>query len=751
MKTLCQNVKIRFSENETVLGILGNKNDTSAVTEYFYNFFWMEGVPRDYCQWAEGFHSYFARENVRSFMDRNITTQGGTWIIDTHRHWKHGDSLVVFGKTEEDVKAIQKSLIESVRKFEFFVIDKPVMAELVNIFKTQAEYLEKLYDGKFLFYIDSVKYPGVLALFFVFTADVENETSLKMLLADLHSNKKISLSKSVKQLEWLEQFYRGDLIAAAENSLVTLKFQKDTSAVELEGNLTVLSELIKVVDAICMKEEHILLPLKALPEEVVNFLRDNRCSFEYIKAENCKFLIRGKIGIVAISSQSGFNNINVQVRVKVVQGDHSDYDIQWFDESCANVKCPVLEDRDKGDVLLLDSGLKMLFQGVKEMRKVSVAFDMQELSSTQTHLFLKSILDQAVDLPDGLIILLHLLDDAMFQTAAEYLLKFETYLTDGLEQGRQRKQIRMRVIQGKIAELPNEVDVIVNTSSPDLDITRGAVSMSILRAAGDELKKEIALFPVIKHGTSRVRVEYGDVVETMGHGLKCKRIFHGTLCRWNDDKVKSQDVLQRFVKNCISLADDRKFKTLAFPAIGTGHLQIPPDVVGSCIKRMVEEYSMSHPNTSVEEIIFFIYKMDIGILQKFKDILETNKDVVDEIVPPTLYRFSVFGEMHNIVGVMNLLTGLFREHIITTTKSKELQNQKKIRAREKRNTKRVVTIGRRIHRWKSVKTKRQKMKRKIHMRISRGSPLLLDPWKRRTSQFWITTTKDAFCCKVKTA
>lgn len=111
------------------------------------------------------------------------------------------------------------------------------------------------------------------------------------------------------------------------------------------------------------------------------------------------------------------------------------YDIQWFDESCANVKCPVLEDRDKGDVLLLDSGLKMLFQGVKEMRKVSVAFDMQELSSTQTHLFLKSILDQAVDLPDGLIILLHLLDDAMFQTAAEYLLKFETYLTDGLEQG----------------------------------------------------------------------------------------------------------------------------------------------------------------------------------------------------------------------------------------------------------------------------------------------------------------------------
>lgn len=112
-----------------------------------------------------------------------------------------------------------------------------------------------------------------------------------------------------------------------------------------------------------------------------------------------------------------------------------DPNIQWVDESCAYVKCQILEDGDKGDVLLLDGGLKLLFQWVKEMRKVSVAFYMLELSSRLIHLFLKSILDQVVDLPDGLIILLHLLDDAMFQTAAEYLQNLETYPTDGFEQG----------------------------------------------------------------------------------------------------------------------------------------------------------------------------------------------------------------------------------------------------------------------------------------------------------------------------
>lgn len=55
MKTLFQNIKICVNETETVLGILGNQNDTLMANEYFNNFSWMEGVPLDYCQWAEGF------------------------------------------------------------------------------------------------------------------------------------------------------------------------------------------------------------------------------------------------------------------------------------------------------------------------------------------------------------------------------------------------------------------------------------------------------------------------------------------------------------------------------------------------------------------------------------------------------------------------------------------------------------------------------------------------------------------------
>lgn len=72
----------------------------------------------------------------------------------------------------------------------------------------------------------------------------------------------------------------------------------------------------------------------------------------------------------------------------------------------------------------------------------------------------------------------------------------------------------------------------------DLDIIRGVVFKLILRVVGDELKKEIVKIFVLKYGSLRVRVEYGDVVEIMGYGLKCKRIFYGILYKWIDDKMK---------------------------------------------------------------------------------------------------------------------------------------------------------------------------------------------------------------------
>lgn len=89
----------------------------------------------------------------------------------------------------------------------------------------------------------------------------------------------------------------------------------------------------------------------------------------------------------------------------------------------------------------------------------------------------------------------------------------------------------------------SQVDVIVNTTSPDLDITKGAVCKSILEAAGENMKTELDNLPVInRNGGKVMRVKYGEIVETTGYGLKCTSIFHGSLYKWDGEGKAAFDV-----------------------------------------------------------------------------------------------------------------------------------------------------------------------------------------------------------------
>ena len=76
-----------------------------------------------------------------------------------------------------------------------------------------------------------------------------------------------------------------------------------------------------------------------------------------------------------------------------------------------------------------------------------------------------------------------------------------------------------------------QVDAIVNTTSPDFDLKNGAVSKSILDAAGKNIQKEIK---ANAHNALR-----GEIVITKGHNLKCKAVFHGALEGY-DEKGSTQ-------------------------------------------------------------------------------------------------------------------------------------------------------------------------------------------------------------------
>ncbi|XP_033109283.1 protein mono-ADP-ribosyltransferase PARP14-like [Anneissia japonica] len=77
----------------------------------------------------------------------------------------------------------------------------------------------------------------------------------------------------------------------------------------------------------------------------------------------------------------------------------------------------------------------------------------------------------------------------------------------------------IRLIKGKIED--SKVDVIVNTTSGDLNLNSGNVSKALLRAAGRQLQQEC---DAAKANTGKIPLK--GFVGTGPAALKCQKVFH---------------------------------------------------------------------------------------------------------------------------------------------------------------------------------------------------------------------------------
>ena len=73
--------------------------------------------------------------------------------------------------------------------------------------------------------------------------------------------------------------------------------------------------------------------------------------------------------------------------------------------------------------------------------------------------------------------------------------------------------------------------MIINSTSNGLDLQNGAVSSSILREAGEGLQDECrANYPK--------GIQTQEIARTSGHGLRCKEVYHLTLCNWSNPNAQ---------------------------------------------------------------------------------------------------------------------------------------------------------------------------------------------------------------------
>lgn len=150
---------------------------------------------------------------------------------------------------------------------------------------------------------------------------------------------------------------------------------------------------------------------------------------------------------------------------------------------------------------------------------------------------------------------------------------------------------RIIIQQGDLTEM--DTDAIVNAANNDLQLG-GGVAGAIRRKGGDAIQRECNEIGSIPVGSAAI---------TGGGDLKARHVIHAASMQLGG--ATSAKDLRSSTAIALKIASEKKLKTIAFPAVGTGIAGFP---VRECADIMIEE-AVKHLSgtTSIEKIYFVLF------------------------------------------------------------------------------------------------------------------------------------------------
>ncbi|KAM4561028.1 poly(ADP-ribose) polymerase family member 14-related sequence 1 isoform 1-T1 [Fundulus diaphanus] len=157
----------------------------------------------------------------------------------------------------------------------------------------------------------------------------------------------------------------------------------------------------------------------------------------------------------------------------------------------------------------------------------------------------------------------------------------------------------------------SKTEVIVNTVTQDLMLDRGAISKAVFGAAGPKLQQLVH--------SQKTGGAPGEIVVTDSCKLKSKQVFHAIAPSWNKGQGTAEKTLTGIFKDCLDLAEKNRLTSISFPAVGTGNLGFPKDLVASLMLDKILEFSSQRQSKHLKKVVVFLFPGDTETIKAFTD------------------------------------------------------------------------------------------------------------------------------------
>ncbi|XP_028392657.1 protein mono-ADP-ribosyltransferase PARP14-like [Dendronephthya gigantea] len=191
-----------------------------------------------------------------------------------------------------------------------------------------------------------------------------------------------------------------------------------------------------------------------------------------------------------------------------------------------------------------------------------------------------------------------------------------------------QEKITLKVYKGDITA--HCCDVIVNAANGDLNHI-GGLAKSITVAGGKEIQEECDAY-VKAEG----RLYEGECFSGSPGKLPCKRIIHAVGPRW--DARNPEKTCRTLSFTCTKVLEEaRGYRSIAFPAIGSGIYEIPKEICADLMIDAAEKFSKTSNKSNLKEIHFVDNDEEScrAFVRKFREkfgtrssIIKTNERVV---------------------------------------------------------------------------------------------------------------------------